>query len=112
MDVVYATGRATAAEIRERLPSPPTYSAVRALLRILEEKGHLTHQHDGPRYVYEPVVPVEQASTSALRHLISTFFEGSREQAVAALLELDGEIDSDEAKRLRQLIDAARREGR
>ena len=112
MDVVYSAGRATAAEIRAGLPNPPTYSAVRALLRILVEKGHLTHQHDGPRYIYEPVVPAKQASTSALRHLVSTFFDGSKEQAVAALLELDGELDSEEAKRLRKLIDTARREGR
>ena len=82
-------GRATAAEIQANLPDAPSYSAVRALLRILETKGHVRHEQDGPRYVYVPVVALDSAKRSALAHLVRTFFDGSTEEAVAALL--DGE---------------------
>jgi predicted transcriptional regulator len=113
MDVIYARGRATVAEVRELLPDPPTYSAVRALLRILEEKGHLRHEQEGPRYVFLPTVPAEKARESALRHLLRTFFDGSAEGAVAALLELEAsELSEEEFDRLAERIEQARREGR
>jgi BlaI family transcriptional regulator, penicillinase repressor len=111
MDLVYERGRATAAEITAGLPDPPSYSAVRALLRILEEKGHLRHEADKLRYVYMPTVPRDQASRSALRNLVRTFFEGSATQAVAALLDQASLSDAD-LERLAQLIDEARKEGR
>ncbi|MCA9255608.1 MAG: BlaI/MecI/CopY family transcriptional regulator, partial [Phycisphaerales bacterium] len=83
MDIIYAMERATAVDVRERMAEPPSYSAVRATLRILEEKGHLSHEQDGPRYVYVPTVPREAARKSAVRHLIDTFFDGSAQHAVA-----------------------------
>src|SRR5216110_1870727 len=88
MDVIYRAGRASAAEVLDQLTDPPSYSAVRALLRVLEDKGHLRHEEDGPRYVFLPTVPRERARQSALRQLLHTFFDGSTEQAVAALLDL------------------------
>lgn len=113
MDVIYARGRATVAEVLEQLPDPPTYSAVRALLRILEEKGHLRHEQDGPRYVFVPTVPAEKARESALRHLLRTFFDGSAEGAVAALLDLEAsELSTEEFERLAERIERARKEGR
>lgn len=113
MDVIYALGRATVAEVLERLPDPPTYSSVRALLRILEEKGHLRHEQDGPRYVFLPTVPAETARASALRHLLKTFFDGSAEGAVAALLDLGAsELSAEEFDRLAERIERARKEGR
>jgi predicted transcriptional regulator len=113
MDVVYRRGRATAAEVMEDLPDPPSYSAVRAMLRVLEEKGELRHEQDGPRYVVLPTVPREQASRSALRNLVRTFFDGSTEQAVAALLDpADGKLSDAELARLARLINRARKEGR
>jgi BlaI family penicillinase repressor len=113
MDVIYRSGRATAAEVLDQLAEPPSYSAVRALLRVLEEKGHLRHEEDGPRYVFVPTVPRERARASALRRLLHTFFDGSTEQAVAALLDLSSTRLSDaELARLSQLIADARKEGR
>lgn len=113
MDIVYRLGEATAAEVMENLPDPPSYSAVRALLRILEEKEHLRHRQEGPRYVYVPTVPVDAAKQSALKHVLSTFFEGSVTQAVAALLDLSRDDLSDaELVRLARLIDQAHQEGR
>jgi predicted transcriptional regulator len=113
MDVIYRSGRATAAEVLDQLAEPPSYSAVRALLRVLEEKGHLRHEEDGPRYVFLPTVPRERALQSALRQLLHTFFDGSAEQAVAALLDLSSARLSDaELERLSQLIADARKEGR
>src|SRR6476469_6977063 len=88
MDVVYQLGRATAADVLERIPNPPSYSAVRAMMRVLEEKGVLKHEQDGPRYLYRPVVLREKARRSALKQMLRTFFDGSTEQAVAALLDL------------------------
>src|SRR6478609_9596930 len=88
MDILYQRGRATAGEIHEALPDAPTYSAVRAKLRVLEEKGHVRHQEEALRYVYVPTVARDTARRSALRHLVSTFFEGSVEQAVAALVDI------------------------
>ncbi len=113
MDVIYQQGSATAAEVMERLPEPPSYSAVRAMLRVLEEKGHLQHEQDGPRYVYFPTVHRDRARRSALRHLVTTFFGGSTEEAVAALLSGDDARLSDaELDRLSRLIDQAKQEGR
>ncbi len=113
MDVVYALGRATVAEVRDRLPDPPTYNSVRASIRILEEKGHLRHEQDGPRYVFLPTVPAEAASKTALRHLLATFFGGSAEGAVAALLDLQAsELSDEEFDRLAARIEDARKEGR
>ena len=113
MEIIYRLGRASVSDVLERLPDPPSYSAVRALMRILEEKGHLSHEQDGPRYVYLPIVPRDAAQASALSHLVRTFFGGSAEAAVAALLDLpehgmsEGELD-----RLSRLIDEARGQGR
>ena len=115
MDVIYGApgGRATAAEVLEQLAEPPSYSAVRALLRVLEEKGHLRHEEDGPRYVFLPTIPRERARESALRQVLQTFFDGSTEQAVAALLDLSSTRLSDaELVRLSRLIADARKEGR
>jgi predicted transcriptional regulator len=112
MEVIYTHGRATAAEVLESLPDPPSYSAVRAMLRILEDKGHLIHEADGPRYVFLPTTPREQARATALRGIVQTFFGGSPENAVAALLDLDDELDADALERLAGLIEDARREGR
>ena len=113
MDVIYQQGSATAAEVMERLPDPPSYSAVRAMLRVLEEKGHLQHEQDGPRYVYKPTITRERARRSALRHLVRTFFDGSTGEAVAALLDMsDAKLSEAEVDRLARLIDQAKTEGR
>lgn len=113
MDVIYRHGRVTAAEVLAELPEPPSYSAVRAMLRLLEEKGHVRHEQDGPRYVYVPVVTRDKARRSAMRHLVRTFFDGSTEDAVAALLQNDSAgMSDDELERLSKLIDGAKKEGR
>jgi len=113
MDVVYRLGKASVTDVLERLPDPPSYSAVRALMRILEEKGHLSHEQDGPRYVYLPTVPRDAAQASALSHLVRTFFGGSAEAAVAALLDLpEHGMSEGELTRLSRLIDDARGQGR
>jgi predicted transcriptional regulator len=113
MDVVYRHGQATAAEVLAELPDPPSYSAVRALLRVLEEKGHLRHEQQGPRYVFLPTVPREKARRSALKQLMQTFFDGSTEQTVAALLNMAASrLSDEELDRLSQLINQARKEGR
>jgi predicted transcriptional regulator len=113
MDAIYRRGQATSAEVLEDLPDPPSYSAVRAMLRVLEEKGHLQHVQQGPKYVFLPTVPREKARRSALRQLMQTFFDGSTEQTVAALLDLSASKLSDaELDRLSQLINKARKEGR
>jgi BlaI family penicillinase repressor len=112
MDVLYQKTKATAAEVQEGLPDPPSYSAVRALLRILEDKGHVRHEQDGPRYVFIPRMPRDRARRSAVRHLMETFFEGSPEQAVAALLDVSSsKLSQEELDRLAKLIEDARREG-
>ncbi len=112
MDIIYRRGKATAADVRADLPDPPSYSAVRAMLRILEEKGHLRHEQQGPRYLFRPTVARDRARQSALKQLVSTFFEGSTEQAVAALLDLSAAKLSDaELDRLTGLIEQARKEG-
>lgn len=111
MDVIYARGQATAAEVAAALPDPPSYSAVRALLRILEQKGHLRHQEDGPRYIFVPTVSRDRARKSALRNLVRTFFDGSPAQAAAALID-QAELSDDDMARLSELIHKARTEGR
>ena len=109
MDVIYARGEATAAEVQAGLPDAPSYSAVRALLRILEEKGVLKHRDDGPRYVYLPTQPADQARRSALERVVSAFFEGSLASAVASLVEArDGKLDPDELRRLEAIIAKAK----
>jgi BlaI family penicillinase repressor len=113
MDVLHTKGQATAAEVLTALPAPPGYSAVRALLRILEEKGHVRHRRVGARYVYVPRTSPELARRSALKRVVSTFFQGSVAQAMAALLETaDAELSDTELSRLQQLIKKARKEGR
>jgi predicted transcriptional regulator len=109
MDAVYRLGRATAAEVLAALPDPPSYSAVRAMLRILEEKGHLQHEQDGPRYVYFPAADAGEVKRSAVKHLVQTFFNNSASSAVAAILgETGGDISDAELERLARLIDDAR----
>lgn len=113
MDAIYRRGAATAAEVHAAIPDPPSYSAVRALLRILEEKGHLTHAQDGPRYVYSPVVSRSAARESALRGVVRTFFDGSPTEAVAALLDMsDGKLSRTDLDEIAGLIRRAKREGR
>lgn len=113
MDVLHAKGQASAADVLAALPAPPGYSAVRALLRILEEKGHVRHRRQGARYVYVPRTSPELARRSALKRVVSTFFQGSVTQAMAALLETpDTELSDAELSRLQQLITKARKEGR
>src|SRR5262245_59475830 len=113
VEVVYRLGRATVAEVLENLPDPPSYSSVRAMLRILESKGHLKHEQDGPRYVYRPAVHREKASRSALNHLVRTFFAGSTSRAVAALLEdSDAALSDEDVERLSKLIRKTRKQGR
>ena len=112
LDILYQRGQATAAEVQSLLPEPPSYSAVRALLRILEEKGHVRHDQDGPRYVYLPTVPRDNAQRSAMRHLLQTFFDGSAEQAISALLDdSSAKLSGAELDRLARMIDTARKSG-
>lgn len=110
MDVLFARGRATAAEIREGMPNKPSYSAVRTHLRILEEKGHVKHEQDGVRYVYLPAVSQKTAKRSAMRHVVKTFFQGSPEKAVAALLN-DSKLSGEELDRLSEIVERARAKG-
>jgi BlaI family transcriptional regulator, penicillinase repressor len=96
MNIIYARGHATAAEIHEALPDPPTFSATRAVIRTLQEKGHITHQEQGLRYIYRPVVPPEKARRSAVSQLVTTFFQGSPTRLMAALLDASTAKMSDE----------------
>ena len=113
MDVLYRRGRATAAEILADIPDPPSYSAVRAMLRVLEEKGHIRHEEKDLRYVYLPVVTREKARRSAVSHLLHTFFDGSAEQAVTTLLHVSArDLKPEDFDRLAALIEEARKEGR
>lgn len=112
MDVLYRAGKATVTDVRAAMPDPPGYSAVRAMLRILEEKGHIRHEQDGPRYLYRPTVARDRAKRSALRHVLHTFFDGSAAQVMAALVELSPtDLDEAETARLRRVIDDARKKG-
>ncbi len=113
MDVLHAREAGTVAEILAALPDPPSYSTVRALLRILEQKGHVRHREDGARYVYLPCASRENASRSALKRILVTFFGGSVDHAVAALLDAsDKKLSDAELKRLQKIINQAGKEGR
>ncbi|MFL5393379.1 MAG: BlaI/MecI/CopY family transcriptional regulator [Myxococcales bacterium] len=113
MDILYRDGEATVAEVVDRLPDPPSYSAVRATINVLEEKGHVRHKQDGPRYVYLPAVPRERARRAALNHLLQTFFDGSAESAVVALLQMtDSTLTPTDFERLATEVRKARQEGR
>lgn len=113
MDAVYRLGEASVAEVRDAIEDAPSYSAVRALMGVLTEKGHLTYTADGPRYVYRPTTPPEEARASALERVLQTFFDGSPTQAMAALMDLSAaDLTDDELDRLEALIQDARREGR
>lgn len=113
LDILYARGRGTAAEILAALPDPPSYSATRALLRILEQKGHVRHEEDGPRYVFIPCVPRQKASVMALRHVLNTFFDGSAAAAATALVDGSAsKLSPEELDRLELLIERARKGGK
>ena len=113
MDIIYRRAQATAMEMMENLPDPPSYSAVRAMLRLLEEKGYLKHQQDGLRYVYLPTLSREKARQSALKQMLQTFFEDSTEDAVATLLDISkSKLSKADLDKLSKLIDKARKEGR
>jgi len=112
MDVLFRRGRATAAEVMEELPGEPSYSTVRTQLRVLEEKGHVRHEDDGVRFVYMPAVARHAARKSALRHLIDTFFDGSPEKAMAALLGGEAsKLSNEQIERIAEMIEKARKEG-
>ena len=112
LDVLYKAERATAADVQAAMPNAPSYSAVRTLLRILEDKGHVRHEQDGTRYVYTPTVERERAKRSAMRHMLNTFFEGSTTQAIAALLDEDAkQLSAEDLERLTAMIERARKEG-
>ena len=113
MDVIFELGEASVADVLARLSDPPSYSAVRTMIRYLEGKGHLRHRRDGIKYVYRPTEPKESVSRSALRHLVKTFFGGSAPDAVAAILDVTSEkLSDDDLDRIERLIDEARKEGR
>jgi len=113
MNILYRRGRATAAEVMADLSGAPNYSTVRTQLRVLEQKGHVRHEEEGLRYVYLPAVPRRAARRSALRQLVDTFFDGSAEQVVAALLGGEGaRVSKDELKRIAELVDQARKDER
>ncbi|HUG00272.1 MAG TPA: BlaI/MecI/CopY family transcriptional regulator [Longimicrobiales bacterium] len=112
MDVLYRRRAASAADVREGLPDPPGYSAVRAMLAKLERKGHLAHVEEGGRYIYRPIVPRDEASRSALKRMVSTFFDDSPARTVAAILDMESlDMNEDELDRLACMIDEARRRG-
>lgn len=113
LDILYARGRATAAEIQAALPDPPSYSAARALLRVLEDKGHVRHEEDGPRYMYMPKVPRDRARKSALKHMVETFFGGSQADAAAALLDPSAsKLTREDLDRIESLIARAKKENK
>ena len=113
MDVLYRLGSATAADVQGNIADAPSYSAVRALLRILVDKGHIKHSYDGPRYLYAPIVSRPVAQKSALKQLVKTFFDGSPSNAVAALLEMSGkDLSGGELEKLAKIVEQAKREGK
>ncbi len=113
MEILYQHSRATAAEVRDAIPDAPTYSAVRALLRVLEDKGHVKHENDGLKYVYVPVINHAKAKRSAVKHLVDTFFQDAPEQMVAALLDVSsGRLTQEELNRMAAMIEKAKKEGR
>lgn len=112
MDILYRSGKASASDVLNAMPDPPSYSAVRAMLRVLEEKGHVKHQEEGLKYVYVPVVAREKAKRSAVKHVMETFFNGSAEQIVAALLDVSStKLTRDELDRMAEMIEKAKKEG-
>ena len=112
MEIIYRLGQATVQEVLDDIADPPSYSAVRAQLRILEEKGHLRHVQDGPRYVFVPTVARKQVRRSALKGLLRNFFNDSREEMMAALLEDSPDLSDEDLKKLGRMIERARKEGR
>jgi predicted transcriptional regulator len=113
MDILHRRGRATAHEVMDDLADPPSYSAVRTFLRLLEERGHVRHEQDGPRYVYTPTVARREAQRSAIAHLVDTFFDGSIEDAVATLVESSKpKLSAQELDRIAALVAKAKKEGR
>jgi BlaI family penicillinase repressor len=113
MDILYQRGKVSAAEVREAMPDAPSYSAVRAMLRVLEDKGHVKHQAEGLKYVYVPVVARDKAKRTAVKHVMETFFNGSPENVVAALLDISStKLTEEELDRMAELIDRARKEGK
>jgi predicted transcriptional regulator len=113
LDILFRRGQATVAEVLEALTDPPSYSAVRATLNVLVEKGHVQHKQDGPRYVYLPAIPAGSARNAAVQHLVDTFFGGSAEEAVVALLERsDAKVSREAVERITRGIQNARKEGR
>ena len=113
MDILYRSGKASASDVLSAMPDPPSYSAVRAMLRVLEEKGHIKHQEEGLKYVYAPVVAHDKAKRSAVKHVMETFFNGSAEQIVAALLDVSStKLTRDELDRMAEMIEKAKREGK
>jgi BlaI family penicillinase repressor len=113
MDILYSRGKSSASEVREAMPNAPGYSAVRAMLRVLEEKGHVKHEVDGVKYVFSPTVPRDKAKRSAVKHLLDTFFNDSPEQVVAALLDVSStRLTRAELDRMAEMIEKARREGK
>ena len=113
MDIIYELNRATVAQVLDRIPNPPSYSAIRALLRVLKEKGHLVHKQEGPRYIYSPTLSREKARKNALKHVMKTFFDNSTEDIVAALLDIsEDNLSKQDYQRIQKLIKKARTEGR
>ena len=113
MDILYQRGKSSAAEVREAMPDAPGYSAVRAMLRVLEEKGHVKHQAEDLKYVYLPKVPRDKAKRSAVKHLLDTFFNDSPEQIVAALLDVSStRLTREELNRMAEMIEKAKKEGK
>ena len=113
MDILYQRGKSSASEVREGMANAPSYSAVRAMLRVLEEKGHVKHQEEGLKYVYAPVVARDKAKRSAVKHVMETFFNGSAEQIVAALLDVSStKLTRDELDRMAEMIEKAKKEGK
>ncbi len=112
MDILFQRGKCTVGEVREALPDPPTYSAVRAMLRVLEEQGHVRHQAEDLKYVYAPTEAPDKAMRSAVKHLLATFFNQSAEQAVAALLDVSAKhLTDEELNRMAEMISKAKKEG-
>jgi predicted transcriptional regulator len=112
MDVIFKKGAATVADVRDAMPDPPSYSSVRTLLRILEDKGLLKHKQQGPRYLYQPTIRRDRAKTSALKHLMHTFFDNSIEEVVAALMDMSApDMSEEEYEQLSRMIERAKKEG-
>jgi predicted transcriptional regulator len=113
MEILYQRGKASASEVLDAMPDAPTYSTVRALLRVLEEKGHIEHQNEGLKYVYAPLVKRDKAKRSAVKHLVETFFQNSPEQVIAALLDVSAKrLTNEELDRMAAMIERAKKEGR